>query len=89
MRVLGNRVFIKFDQEENKTESGIILAKKEQGKPIKGVVFEVGNGVGSVKKGDLVLFNKYIPDEIEVNKDKYLVCEESDLIAILDYEQEK
>ena len=38
----------------------------------------------SVKIGDRVLFKKYGPDEIEVEKKKYLVGDEDDILAILD-----
>jgi chaperonin GroES len=38
----------------------------------------------SVKVGDKVLFKKYGPDEIEVEKKKYLVGDEDDILAILE-----
>ena len=37
----------------------------------------------SVKVGDLVLFKKYGPDELEVDGKKYLVGEEADILAII------
>ena len=69
----------------------VFAAEKE--KPIKGKV--VASGVGrlnekgervpmSVKVGDIVLFKKYGPDEIEVDGKKYLVGAENDILAIVE-----
>ncbi len=91
---LSNNVFIEPLEEEHKTQSGIVLpdtAEKE--KPIKGKVIAVGPGKVNekgerlpmtVKIGDLVLFKKYGPDEIEINDIKYLVGNEEDILAILE-----
>jgi len=37
----------------------------------------------SVKVGDLVLFKKYGPDELEVGGKKYLVGSEDEILAII------
>jgi len=91
---LSNHVFIEPLEEEKKTQSGIVLpdtAEKE--KPIKGKVIAIGPGKVNekgerlpmtVKVGDMVLFKKYGPDEIEINNKKYLVGEEEDILAILE-----
>jgi chaperonin GroES len=87
-------LFIEPLTEEAVTKSGIVLpdtAEKE--KPIQGTVIAVGPGKlnergeripMSVKIGDKVLFKKYGPDEIEVEKKKYLVGDEDDVLAILE-----
>jgi len=91
---LSNHVFIEPLEEELKTKSGIVLpdtAEKE--KPIKGKVIAIGPGKLSekgerlpmtVKIGDMVLFKKYGPDEIEISDKKYLVGDEDDILAILE-----
>ncbi|MGC9603442.1 MAG: co-chaperone GroES [Minisyncoccia bacterium] len=91
---LSNHLFIEPLSEEAVTKSGIVLpdtAEKE--KPMQGTVIAVGPGKlndkgertpMSVKVGDRVLFKKYGPDEIEVEKKKYLVGDEDDILAILD-----
>ncbi|MDP3729610.1 MAG: co-chaperone GroES [bacterium] len=90
---LNDRIFLEAVDEEKKTKSGIVLpdtAEKE--KPIRGKVVAVGPGKLddkgnriplSVKVGDLVLFKKYGPDEIEVDGKKYLVGEEADILGIV------
>jgi chaperonin GroES len=90
---LSNHVFIEALEQEQTTKSGIVLpdtAEKE--KPIKGKVLAVGPGkvrdngttqMMSVKVGDMVLFKKYGPDEIEIDGKKYLVGDEDDILAII------
>ena len=91
---LSNHVFIEAIKEDKATKSGIVLpdtAEKE--KPVLGLVVAVGPGKASekgdvvpmsVKVGDKVLFKKYGPDEIEVDGKKYLVGEESDILAVIE-----
>ena len=91
---LSDHIFLEPLDEEKKTKGGIVLpdtAEKE--KPIKGKVIAVGPGrlnekgermPMSVKKGDIVLFKKYGPDEVEIGGKKYLVAEENDILAILE-----
>ena len=90
---LSNHVFIEPLVEEKTTKSGIVIpdtADKE--KPIRGRVFAVGPGrlndkgersPMSVKEGDMVIFKKYGPDEIEIEDKKYLVGDEDDIVAII------
>ena len=90
---LSNHVFIEPLEEEKTTKSGIVLpdtAEKE--KPIRGKVLAIGPGKlnekgeripMSVKVGDVVLFKKYGPDEIEIEDKKYLVGDEEDILAII------
>ena len=90
---LSNHVFLEPLEEEKVTKGGIVLpdtAEKE--KPIKGKVLAVGPGKVqengtvrpvAVKVGDIVLFKKYGPDEIEIEGKKYLVGDEEDILAVI------
>ena len=90
-------MFLEPVEEEKMTASGIVLpdtAEKE--KPVKAKVLSVGPGKKNekgeiqsmaVKVGDMVLFKKYGPDEIELDGKKYLVADEDDILAII--EQDK
>lgn len=91
---LSNRVFIEPIEEDKVTKSGIVLPDSaEKEKPIKGKIISVGPGKFdedgekripmSVKVGDIVLFKKYGPDEIEIDGKKYLVGDEDDVLAII------
>jgi chaperonin GroES len=91
---LSNHIFIEPLEEEQRTQSGIVIpdtAEKE--KPIKGKIIAVGPGKlnekgerqpMAVKVGDVILFKKYGPDEIEIENKKYLVGDEDDILAILE-----
>lgn len=76
-----------------KTKSGIVLPDTvEKEKPEQGKIIAVGPGridangkriPMSVKKGDVVLFTKYGPNEIKINNKEYLIAKEEDILAIL------
>lgn len=91
---LSNHLFLEPLEEEKTTKSGIVLPETaEKEKPTRGKVVAVGPGKRnekgevmpmSVKVGDLVLFKKYGPDEVEVEGKKYLVGDEDDILAIVE-----
>ena len=87
-------MFLEALEEDKTTKSGILLPETaEKEKPIKGKVLAIGPGKRnekgelqpmSVRVGDIVLFKKYGPDEIEIENKKYLVGDEEDILAILE-----
>lgn len=91
---LSDHVFLEPVEEEKTTKSGIVLPDSaEKEKPVRGKVLAVGPGKlnekgeripMSVAVGDMVLFKKYGPDEIEIDGKKYLVGEESDILAVIE-----
>ena len=93
LKPLSNRVFLEPIEEEKTTESGIVIPETvDKERPQKGKVLAVGPGrlnekgeliPVSVKEGDMVLFKKYGPDEIEIDKKKFLVADEDDILAII------
>ena len=94
IKPISDRVFLEAMEEDRMTKSGIVLPDSaEKERPVKGRIIAVGAGKlndnggrnpMSVKVGDVVLFKKYGPDEIELEGKKYLVAEESDILAILE-----
>ncbi len=94
IKPLSNHVFIEPLSEDKITKTGIVLPDSaEKERPIKGRVLAVGGGKRnergeiapmSVKVGDLVLFKKYGPDELEIDGKKYLVGSEDDILAIIE-----
>ncbi len=93
LKPLSNHLFLEPLEEEKKTKGGIVLPENvEKEKPTKAKVLAVGPGKRSedgkvqpmsVKVGDIVLFKKYGPDEIEMDGKKYLVGDEDDILAIV------
>ncbi len=87
-------MFLEGLEEEKVTKSGIVLPETaEKEKPVRGKVVAVGPGKLNekgervpmgVKVGDVVLFKKYGPDEIELEGKKYLVGDEDDILAIIE-----
>lgn len=94
LKPLSNHLFLEGLEEEKVTKSGIVLPETaEKEKPVRGKVVAVGPGklnekgervTMSVKVGDVVLFKKYGPDEIEIEGKKYLVGDEDDILAIIE-----
>ncbi|TRZ64956.1 MAG: co-chaperone GroES [Spirochaetia bacterium] len=94
IKPLSNHIFLEPLEEEKTTKSGIVLPETaEKEKPVKGKILAVGPGkfndkgeriAMSVKVGDVVLFKKYGPDEIEIEGKKYLVGDEDDILAIVE-----
>lgn len=94
LKPLRDHVILEPITQEEKTKGGIVLpetASKER--PEQGKVVAVGPGRFNtkgqrmpmeVKKGDIVLFSKYGPNEVKVDDKEYLVAKEDDILAILE-----
>ena len=89
LKPLGDRVLVQPVEEEEKTNSGIVLPDTAKEKPQKGKVLAVGDGKledGNrvpldVSEGDEVLYSKYGGTEITVDGEDLLVLRESDVLA--------
>ncbi len=93
VKPLEDRVLIKPDNPETKTESGIFLPESAKEKPIQGRIIAIGPGKmldngervrPSVKKGDTVVFGKYAGSEIEIKNVKHMIMRESELLGIIE-----
>ncbi len=94
IKPLGDRVLVRPISREEKTESGIIIpdtATKE--KPEQGEVVAVGLGELNEKGermpievavGQMVMFTKYSPNEIDVEGEQLLVIRQKDILAIIE-----
>lgn len=87
---LHDNVVIKPATPEEETASGLVLPQTTEEKPMQGEVVAVGPGrlqddgsrsEMSVKEGDVVLFTKYAPDEVEIKGEDYLVVSEEKILA--------
>lgn len=79
--------------KEEKKKGGIILPETvEKDRQEKGKVIAAGPGKVKdgkripleVKRGDVVLFTKYGPNEIKIDGKEYLIAKEEDILAILE-----
>ncbi len=86
---LSDRVLVKPDTAEEKTESGIIIPDTAKEKPQRGTVVSVGPGKVengqkvdmSVKEGDKVLYGKYAGTEITLDGEEYMIMRENDILG--------
>lgn len=72
---VAKRILIQGIEEQN----GTILV--HNAKPKKFKVFAVGNEVTQVKAGDVIFLEKHYGIEIDHNKDKFTVIDESSILA--------
>ena len=93
LKPLHDRVLVRRLEEEEVTKGGIIIPDTAKEKPMKGEVTAVGPGKTddegknikmAVKKGDVVLFNKYAGTEIKIDGVEHLVMREDDILAIIE-----
>ncbi len=93
LKPLDDRVVIRQSEAEEKSSGGIILPDAAREKPQMGKVVAVGPGKlqedgrrseMSVKKGDEVLYAKYIGNDVEIDGQKYVILSESDILGIVE-----
>ena len=94
LKPLGNRIIVEPITEQETTKSGIILPDTvDKERPEKGRVVAVGPGKLNedgkrvqleIKKGQVVLFKKYGPDEIKVGDKEYYIIKEENILAVLE-----
>ena len=79
-------------EEQEETNTGIVLPDIAKDKPNIAKVIAVGNGgiidgnevEIKVKVGDKVLFNKYATSEFKIDKTTYLLIKQADILAIME-----
>lgn len=94
IKPLSNYILIEPEERKEKTNSGILLPETtEKERPEQGKVIAVGPGRKTnsgkivpldIKRGDVVLFTKYSPNEIKVDNKEYLIAKEEDILAIIE-----
>jgi len=93
LKPLDDRIVIKQLEAEEKTTGGIILPDSAKEKPLIGTVVAIGSGKllddgkrasMSVKKDDEVIYGKYVGSDIEIDREKYVILRESDVLGIVE-----
>ena len=89
---LGDRVLVKFVDEDEQVKGGIIIPDSAKEKPQEGEVVAVGPGrvtddgthiAMELSVGDKVIYSKYAGTEYKDGDDEYLIMRESDVLAKL------
>ncbi|MDP2638934.1 MAG: co-chaperone GroES [Candidatus Azambacteria bacterium] len=89
IKPLGDRVVVSPAKETEKTKSGIILPETvDKEKPAQGKIMAVGAGdkikKSGVKKGDMVVFEKYAGTEFKMDGVEYKILKEDEILAVLE-----
>jgi chaperonin GroES len=94
VRPLGDKILVRRDEAQTKTDSGIFLPETGKERPKTGTVEAVGTGslnteTGAripltVKKGDRIIFTSYAGTEIKLEGDELLIMGEDDVLAVID-----
>jgi chaperonin GroES len=94
VRPLHDKILVKRDEAQSKTESGIFLPETSKDKPKTGTIQAVGDGALNtdtgeriplaVKKGDRVIFSSYSGTEVKLNDQELLIMSEDDILAVID-----
>ena len=79
---LGDRVFITYTEEMERTAGGIYVPETAKEKPQRGLVQAVGKDVKNLKVGDQVLFDKYSGTKLRVEDEDCLIMKEEDVLGI-------
>lgn len=82
IKPIGEYILVEAIEESQTTESGLIIQSSGKEKPQRGTVVALGNKEFSVKEGDVVLFKKYTPEEVEFEGKEYLLMKEVDILAV-------
>lgn len=94
IKPIGGNILVEPISDEKVTSTGIVLpdtVSKE--KPQRGKVIALGTGKldqngkmipFNVKVGDIVMFKKYSPDELEIEDKEYLIMDENAILAVIE-----
>lgn len=93
LQPLGDRLVVRREDSEDRTEGGIYLPESAKNKPTRGTVVSVGDGrlledgtraPLQVKAGDRVLFTSYAGEAIEIGDEEVLLMGESEVLAVIE-----
>ena len=92
LKPLFDKVILTQKKQEEKTASGIVLPGGEKDLPMQGTIVAVGPGGKvdgedikmEVKVGQNVIYSKYAGSEVEIDKVKYVILIQSDILAIVE-----
>ncbi len=94
IRPLHDKILVKRDEAQTKTDTGIFLPETSKDKPKTGTIQAVGTGALNtdtgeripltVKKGDKVIFSSYAGTEVKLDGQELIIMSEDDILAVID-----
>lgn len=86
MKVLNERILVKVADEEEKTESGIILTATKHERKYEGIVVDVGTNPDikeiGIKPGDYVYYPKGLNTEMTIDGVTHDIVSVYDILAV-------
>lgn len=79
---LGDRIFVTYTEELEKTAGGIYVPDTAREKPQRGTVQATGKDVKDLKVGDQVLFDKYSGTKLLILDEDCLILKEEDVLGL-------
>ncbi|MBA2251079.1 MAG: co-chaperone GroES [Nitrospirales bacterium] len=79
---LGDRVFVTYTEEMERTSGGIYVPESAKEKPQRGSVQAIGKDVKNVKVGDQILFDKYSGSKLKIDDEDCLILKEEDILGV-------
>ena len=79
---LGDRVFVTYTEEMERTSGGIYVPESAKEKPQRGCVQAIGKDVKNVKVGDQILFDKYSGSKLKIDDEDCLILKEEDILGV-------
>ena len=84
IKPLGERILLKIKSSEEKTSGGIVIPEAAQEKTQEGIVVSVGDSPDiKVKKGDVVIYDKYAGTQIKIDDKEHLILKLEDILAVI------
>jgi chaperonin GroES len=84
IKPIGERVLIKIKSSEEKTAGGIVIPEAAQEKTQEGIVVSVGESPDiKVKKGDVVIYDKYAGTQIKIDDKDHLILKAEEILAVI------
>lgn len=84
IKPLADRALLKVLEQEEKTSSGILLPDTAKEKTQKAEVVEIGDSEDiKVKKGDIVIYDKYAGIQIKEGDTEYLIVKNEEIVALI------
>ena len=92
VKPLFDRVVLKPEAAQTKTQSGLIIPESTSEKPSLGKIISVGNGTGvdgketkmQVKPGDKVIYSRFGGIEFKADDEQLIIIKQTDILAILE-----
>jgi chaperonin GroES len=79
---LGDRVFVTYTEEMERTSGGIYVPDSAKEKPQRGAVRAIGKEVKNLKVGDQILFDKYSGSKLRIDDEDCLILKEEDVLGV-------